>query len=505
MLKKVYLFCGLILILSISQTMFGATFTVTKTDDTNDGVCDTDCSLREAVSAANGDIADDIVEFDSTVFNTAQTITLTFGEIVILNNGTFTFNGTGANMLTIDGNSSSRIITVDDEAVAEINDATFTNGNGDGAANSGRAGAIYINGGIATINNSVITGNTANNGGGSVVASGGNLTINNSIYSNNLAAGSSAGALQNFSSGTLVVNSSTFMNNTSNSTTGGGAMQLNGTVSIVNSTFAGNTATGGDGGGISSNGSFLLIANCTFSGNTAGDQGGGIIRRTTNTNIFLRNNIIAGNTSGDGLSPDVFTNSSLTSEGNNIVGEDGPSMGWDASDLLDTDPMLMPLADNGGFGMTFVPMTGSMAIEGGQNCVLDMSCKANNLPFDVTTDQRGLTRLVGASVDIGSVEVMAGNVRVSGKVVDSFGRGIPNVILTISQADTGIATEIASTRTNQLGNFNFADLPSGETYTINSSSRRYSFPLAEVIPNSDIEITITADSDSMKSNSLFRK
>src|SRR5512132_3704209 len=29
-----------------------ATFTVTKTDDTDDGLCDADCSLREAITAA---------------------------------------------------------------------------------------------------------------------------------------------------------------------------------------------------------------------------------------------------------------------------------------------------------------------------------------------------------------------------------------------------------------------------------------------------------------------
>jgi CSLREA domain-containing protein len=34
-------------------TASGATFTVTKTADTNDGICDGDCSLREAVTAAN--------------------------------------------------------------------------------------------------------------------------------------------------------------------------------------------------------------------------------------------------------------------------------------------------------------------------------------------------------------------------------------------------------------------------------------------------------------------
>ena len=41
-----------LLLLSIS-TASGADFTVTKTADTNDGVCDADCSLREAVEAAS--------------------------------------------------------------------------------------------------------------------------------------------------------------------------------------------------------------------------------------------------------------------------------------------------------------------------------------------------------------------------------------------------------------------------------------------------------------------
>ena len=33
-----------------------AVFTVTKTADTNDGVCNADCSLREAIRAANADV-----------------------------------------------------------------------------------------------------------------------------------------------------------------------------------------------------------------------------------------------------------------------------------------------------------------------------------------------------------------------------------------------------------------------------------------------------------------
>ena len=40
------------------------TFTVTKTADTNDGVCDADCSLREAITAANANAGTDTIAFD---------------------------------------------------------------------------------------------------------------------------------------------------------------------------------------------------------------------------------------------------------------------------------------------------------------------------------------------------------------------------------------------------------------------------------------------------------
>ena len=45
---------GIVLIPLFSATpAFAATFTVTKIADTNDGVCGADCSLREAIGAAN--------------------------------------------------------------------------------------------------------------------------------------------------------------------------------------------------------------------------------------------------------------------------------------------------------------------------------------------------------------------------------------------------------------------------------------------------------------------
>ena len=487
MLKKIKALSILVAVLVLSQALFAATFTVTKTDDSDDGTCDADCSLREAIAAANASADDDIIAFDGTVFGSMQTVSLTLGEIIITNNGSLTFNGTGADMLTIDGNMIGRIFTISESAVVTINDATFTNGTGVGAANTGRGGAIYNRGGITVVNNVVITGNTSNFGGAAMNnANSGNLTINNSVLSGNTSQ-SSGGALQNFSSGTLTVNGCTIMNNTSNSGTGGGGAQLNGTATITNSTFTGNMASSnGDGGAISSNGSSLIITNSTFSGNMADDNGGGIIRRTTNVNLIIRNSIVSGNTSGDGTTPDVATNASLTSEGNNIIGEDGTSMGWVASDMLDTDPMLLPLADNGGFGMTFLPISGSPAIDGGQDCVLDSSCATNNPPFNVTTDQRGFPRPAGSAVDVGAVEAGPSNATVSGRVTTASGRGINRVYLTISQEMLGITTVVATARTNQFGYFSFSDVPQGDNYTINAFAKGLSFDPVLLSVNGDV-------------------
>jgi len=57
-----------------------ATLTVTKIEDTNDGVCDADCSLREAVFAAK---VGDYIIFSETFQYTPQTIALTQGQIAI--------------------------------------------------------------------------------------------------------------------------------------------------------------------------------------------------------------------------------------------------------------------------------------------------------------------------------------------------------------------------------------------------------------------------------------
>src|SRR6186713_2210958 len=75
------LFAASTMLLLMVCAASAATFTVTKTADTNDNVCDADCSLREAIVAANASTVADIINFDPTVFGNPQTITLVSGQL----------------------------------------------------------------------------------------------------------------------------------------------------------------------------------------------------------------------------------------------------------------------------------------------------------------------------------------------------------------------------------------------------------------------------------------
>src|SRR5215218_10218392 len=99
---KFFVLSCICLILTIANAT-AATITVTKTADTNDGVCDADCSLREAMALANStQNYDNAIFFEPSVFGTPQTITLTGGQLESTRVGTLLIQGPGANLLTID-------------------------------------------------------------------------------------------------------------------------------------------------------------------------------------------------------------------------------------------------------------------------------------------------------------------------------------------------------------------------------------------------------------------
>lgn len=485
------IFAVLLCVICFGLPASATVYTVTKTADTNDGTCDADCSLREAVAAANASADNDSIEF-SGLFGSAQTITLAGGELVVANNGSLTINGPGPNLLTISGNNASRILASSPNAVVNLNNLRFTGGNGAGAVNTGRGGAIYNVGGTMVITNSILTGNSAANGGAlnnaastapSVPAV---LTIVGCAITGNSSTSSGA-ALQNFSTSTIHIRNTTVAGNTSAGTGIASAFQANGTVTVTNSTFSGNVSAAGTGGGIYFNGSSLILTNSTIANNASGVGGGGLHRTGTNPTVLVRNTIVANNV-GAAATLDVF--GLVSSQGNNIVGSVGASTGWIASDLQNVDPLLGPLGDNGGLGNTYLPSMSSPAIDGGQNCVVDLSCAAGNPPVAVTADQRGVARPANALVDIGAVEVAsAAFATISGQVVSPAGIPIRNAIVTIGNAG-GI---VDAARTNSFGFFKLGNIPTGQVYALGATAKQYVFAPQNINVSGDISgVVITA-------------
>lgn len=151
------------------QAAQAATFTVTKTADSNDGTCNADCSLREAVTTTDHG---DIVRFDSSLAGMTFTVNTTIGidKNIIIDGSTL------SQRPVIQMIGAQTIFTA--TSTATLNALILK----DGQATVG--GAIHNNGNL-TINNSDFTNNQAAQGG--AIFNEGRLAIYNSTFSNNQA------------------------------------------------------------------------------------------------------------------------------------------------------------------------------------------------------------------------------------------------------------------------------------------------------------------------------
>ncbi len=310
--------------------------TVTKTADTNDGVCDADCSLREAIAAANGTSANDQIIFaisptDPNCPNGVCTITLGSGQLTINSAATagtlWIFNATGAANLRVSGNNQSRVFDVASGANLTLNGLTVT-----GGRRSNAGGGGIFNAGILNVVNSAVSGNSVNDG-----SSGGGI----------------------FSSGSLTLTNSTV---SGNSASFGGGIWISGTATVTNSTISGNSATGGEGGGILSYGT-TTVTNSTVSGNSASFGGG--VNSHISGSVNLLNTIVAGNSASN--SPDFF--GTLNSLGNNLIGNTQFTTitGNTANNILNQPAQLAPLGFYGGTTQTHALTANSPAVGAGSN------------------------------------------------------------------------------------------------------------------------------------------
>jgi hypothetical protein len=248
----------------------------------------------------------------------------------------------------------------------------------------GSGGGIY-NAGSASVAESFINGNLAHASGGGFYNAGTLTLTKNNVNGNQ--AGSHGGGIEN--TGTITVTDSTISNNSA-AFSGGGVSNAGsdiggdprGTATLANSTISGNTGGGiGTGGGLS-------MLNVTIASNT----GRGLLTSPFSGET-VRNTIIAANSGGD-----CQIGPGLISEGNNLD-SDGTCTLNGPGDISSVNPLLEPLADNGGPTQTHALLAGSPAIDTADNAAcLPTDQRSAERPRDGNAD--GL-----AVCDIGAFEL----------------------------------------------------------------------------------------------------
>ena len=340
-----------------------ATFTVTRTDDQASGACDSDCSLREAVQAADaGSGGDTIVlppgHFRLGIAGTAEDAAAT-GDLDLTKD--VTIAGAGARATTIDALGIDRVLDVATGVTAVVKDVTVTGGQlaGDGAG--------IRNAGTLTLLRDTIAGNRAQGSGGGINSNGPALAVTQSTITGNQASiGGGVSASQ-----ILTVTSSTISGNVAGGpgsgmgTAGGISGGLSSTVQLTSSTVTANQSFAGPG------------------------SGGGIEAFSPK----IQNTIVAQNVAhAADQSTSTVDNcaSAAVSQGNNLS---------DSTDCGLTGPgdhqgaivSLGPLTDNGGPTDTRAVLPGSAALDAGASCP--------------PTDQRGASRPRGTACDVGAYEL----------------------------------------------------------------------------------------------------
>ncbi|TVQ93772.1 MAG: hypothetical protein EA397_03665, partial [Deltaproteobacteria bacterium] len=169
---------------------------------------------------------------------------------------------------------------------------------------------------------------------------------------------------------------------------------------LTNVTFTGNA--GRDGGAVFNQGrshgvSSPQITNVTFSGNHADDAGGAVYSTGESDGESTPNlvNVILWADSAGVTGPEIANETATPYLSYSILEGGCPAQAMcDEGTLLDSDPVLGSLQDNGGLTWTMAPAADGPAVDAGSD------------PHCPSSDQTGLARPQGAACDIGAVEVL---------------------------------------------------------------------------------------------------
>jgi predicted outer membrane repeat protein len=243
-------------------------------------------------------------------------------------------------------------------------------------ATAGGGGAI-VNLGTLAVSGSTFSGNNSHNPGPGISNSG-SFVVSSSTFTGNWNLFNYGAAIWHAGHGHSVVSHSTFFDNRTNN---GGAIASIMSLEINNSTIYSNTAYFYGGAIYAQSASAQITVTNSTLANNAAHVGSGAIHVVNGGRVLLRNTIVSNSTLGANCG-----GADIINGGGNLSYPDATCPG------LNANPLLGPLADNGGPTWTMALGAGSPAI----NAAVLVNCPP--------TDQRGVARPQGAGCDIGAFE-----------------------------------------------------------------------------------------------------
>ncbi len=418
-----------------------ATFEVNVVTDEADveGCVAPDCSLREAIIAANTAEGADVIRIPAGTYvigfnaETGAANNPVVGDFDVTD--TLTIERLGTGTVTIDGDQKDRVFDLPFGKQLTISDVTIIDGQGAAGVEAGYYGGGIRASGPLTLNRVVMRNNNARHWGGAIaLLNGGSLEATDSIFRENQA-GTRGGAITaSFNSNnpgpvSVTLDRSVVTANTLRDAFGeGGGIQIfAGALTVRESEVSDNVA--GYGGGIHvANKSTVALRNTTVSGNQGTNAnnvggGGGILflgevtaqfedttiarnasalraanfeHQTVASNYvtaatFKRTLIADGRRIPDGAAPNCEIHELVPVTSDHSLDDGNTCRLDDATDRPNTPALLGDLGENGGPSRTHAFGTGSGAHDGGGT-----GCPA--------TDQRGVARPIGNACDIGAYE-----------------------------------------------------------------------------------------------------
>jgi hypothetical protein len=332
-------------------------YTVSSTANTGAG------SLRDAITQANSHTGADEIAFAPEL--SGKTVELSSSQLLI--SGNLVVDATSLpGGVTIDGNLSTRLLYINSGVSVELRGLTLT-----GASAPSAEGSI-VNYGTLLVDSCTVIEN-ADEG----VWNAGTVTISRSFFRHNM--GIHGGALYNGGNATVI--DSTFAENA------GGYYQIpviehvggsGRSLTIERSTIGGNEHS------LDIEGEGTSIRDSTFFGTIY----------SYTTRVVINNSIVVGN---------VYA---LAQAKYSLLADANPTWVAGVGNLLNTDPQLGPLADNGGRTPTYAVLSTSPALNAGDPTFVATTGQ---------TDQRGgpYGRQVGR-LDMGAYEAQATPTRTPG-------------------------------------------------------------------------------------------